>query len=824
MNPCQTRHTRSFTTGFSHFAASNLEETELSSDVASYIALLRNCVNTRALWNGICVHHHIVKDGLDHILPLCNALLQMYGTCNSVDMASSLFMDMPSKDHQSWNHMIRAYTRQGQGDDASLAFSRMQEEGIMPNSHIYSSLLTAASGEVFRYEGMRVHVRIASSGGLDDVYVGTALVGMYGKCGCLKDVENVFYQMQNHDVALWNTMIALYVQHEHGDDALGLVYKMSMEGTLPTDVTFLSILNACDTPSAVKQIHLNMLFHDCREDAIVKTAFLNVYGKMGLLDKASRVFGDIHERDTVCWNAIVGAYAQNDEGATAIQLFQRMCQEASLWDKYSFCNALCSCADKEALMEGKRVHASLFTLRYDSDLIMGNALVNMYGKCGDARNAWGMFCSSGHRDVVSWNIIIAACIQRDGEVSGYQLFEQMIQEGVLPNNITMESMVEICSEEGGTCECVLAVVFAMGLHLDTAVGNALVNAYGRWGRLKEAQILVEGIPRKDRCTYINFLLACASKGVCIEGQAMHAEVVTTGFDSMLPVATALIAMYGKALCVEEAWITFIRLTERDVILWTAMISALLYNKQAKKALHLFERMQQEGMKPDKVTTVSILDACADDVALAAGRAMHDHVMMRALESDLLLGTALLNMYGRCGMLEDACRVFKDLSEHDIVTWSVIVAAHAQQGHAKEAQKLLEQMKEVGIEPNEVTFIGILNACSHSGMVDEGRQWFRSMKRTYGVVPVVDHYNCMIDLLSRAGLMEEAEALVKEMPLTPTSTTWTTLLGSCRGQFDTHRGGLAAESVFELAPDKVSPYVALSNIYSVAGQQADTVVK
>ncbi|KAI5058617.1 hypothetical protein GOP47_0026787 [Adiantum capillus-veneris] len=659
MNLCQTRHTRRFTTGFSHFAASHLQEAGLSSDVATYTSLLRNYANTRALWNGMCVHHHIVKDGLDHILPLCNALLQVYGTCNTIDMASALFSHMPPKDHHSWNHMIRAYARQGLGNDASLAFCRMQEEGIMPNSHIYSSLLTATSEGVGLHDGMRVHVRIASSGGLDDEYVGTALVSMYGKCGCLKDVENIFSQMQKHDVTLWNIMIALYVQHERTHDALELFYKMSMEGTLPTDVTFLSILNACDTPSAVKHIHLNMLFHKCREDAIVRTAFLNVYGKMGLLDKASRVFVDISERDTVCWNTIVGAYAQNGEGATAIELFQRMCQEASIWDKFSFCTALCSCANGEALAEGKRVHASLCVHGYDLELIMGNALVNMYGKCGDAKNAWRIFCGSGDRDVVSWNVMIAACTQKNEEISGHQLFEQMIQEGVLPNNITMGSMVETCSKEGTNkrnCERLLAAVFATGLHLDTAVGNALVNAYGSWGRLKEAQILVQEIPRKDRCTYINFLLACASKEVCKEGQAMHAEVVATGLDSMLPVATALIAMYGKASHVEDAWITFIRLTEQDVILWTAMISAFLYNKQAKDALQLFEKMQQEGMKPDKVTIVSILDACADDVALAAGRAMHDHIMMRALECDLLLGTALLNMYGRCGMLEDACKL------------------------------------------------------------------------------------------------------------------------------------------------------------------------
>lgn len=818
MNPCATYQTRRFTTSLVHVVESHTEAAVL--DVAAYTSLLQNCDNFKALYDGMCIHHHIVKDGFDDILPLNNRLLQMYGKCSSVEMAKGLFAQMPTKDTYTWNYMIRAHTRQGQCKEAFFLFRRMHEEGLVPNSYIFSSLLSANTGEVGLYEGKQVHVQVASSGCIDDVFVGTALVGMYGSCGHVENAECVFVQMQKQDVTLWNTMIALYIEHGVPEDALRLYNKMYIEGMFPTDVTFLSILDACKTPTEGKQIHLNVLYHECKEDAIVGTAFLNMYGKLGLLDKAHRIFDDIYERDVVCWNAMVGVHAQNGENTAAIQLFQRMCQEAVVWDKYTFCSALSSCANEGALAEGKRVHTFLCARGFDSDTMMGNALVNMYGKSSDLNNSWSLFCSLRDRDVISWNVIIAVHVQHSSERSGLQLFEQMHQEGALPNNVTFGSILEMCGNQATKRigEQLHARVFSMGLHLDTAVGNALVNVYGNWGRLKEAQILVEELPKKDGTTYVNFLLTCASKGVLEEGQKMHAMIVAVGFDSMLAVTTAIVAMYGKTSCVDEAWMSFVKLSDRDVVLWTAIIAAFLYNGQAKDALRLFEEMQREGMKADKVTLVSILDACADDVALAEGRRMHDHIMINAFETDLVVGTALLNMYGRCGMLEDACRVFRDLPGRDIIAWTVIVTVHAQQGNAKEAQRLLDQMREEGMAPNEVTFISILNACSHSGLVDEGRQWFRSMKTMYGIIPVVDHYNCMIDLLARAGLMEEAEALVKEMPMTPTSTTWTTLLGACRDQFDTERGDLAAENVFELAPDKISPYIALSNIHTAAGRE------
>jgi pentatricopeptide repeat protein len=226
-------------------------------------------------------------------------------------------------------------------------------------------------------------------------------------------------------------------------------------------------------------------------------------------------------------------------------------------------------------------------------------------------------------------------------------------------------------------------------------------------------------------------------------------------------------------------------------------------------------MKMDGLEADKITLVNILDACIDEAGLAEGRRVHKHIIVSSFEADIVVGTALLNMYGKCGALEDACRVFDNhLLHRDTIAWTIMISTYAQHGRVKESLGLLKKMRdEEGIEPNEITFISVLNACSHSGLVDEGRQCFASMKEC-GIMPGVDHYNCMLDLLTRAGMLDEAESLINEMPITPGSVGWTTILGGCRDRFDAPRGERAAGNVLEMDPVNVlPPYVTLSNIYS-----------
>eukprot|EP00250_Pteridium_aquilinum_P017549 c23686_g11_i4 orf=3-908(-) len=302
MNPYATPQIRRLSAGLPHIAAAsrthlNLscshQETCLLPDVAAYTSLLQNCDCFKGLSDGMCIHHHIVKNGLDHVLPLSNRLLQMYGRCSSVEMAKILFVQMPKKDTYSWNYMIRAHTRQGQCKDAFFLFRRMQEEGLVPNSYIFSSLLSANNDEVGLHEGKQVHVQVAGSGCSDDVFVGTALVGMYAKWGALAKAQAVFDDLPARDVTLWNALIAGYVQNEFGDEALCRFGQMRKERFSPDAVTFLCILKACGTIGAAKkgeEIHAKVSRQGLLEKhTVLCTALVDMYGKCGELAKAQEV-------------------------------------------------------------------------------------------------------------------------------------------------------------------------------------------------------------------------------------------------------------------------------------------------------------------------------------------------------------------------------------------------------------------------------------------------------------------------------------------------------------------------------------------------------
>lgn len=237
-------------------------------------------------------------------------------------------------------------------------------------------------------------------------------------------------------------------------------------------------------------------------------------------------------------------------------------------------------------------------------------------------------------------------------------------------------------------------------------------------------------------------------------------------------------------------------------------------------------MRQDNVKPNKITYVSTLDACATSAALAEGKLIHCLVVESGMEADVVIGNSLINMYAKCGKVDEALLLFDELPERDIVSWTAIIAAYAYRGKGKESLHLLRKMNGTGINPDDITFVNVLSACSHAGLVDEGFQFFYSMSADYKVSPTVQHFRIMIDMLGRAGRLEEAEAFVNKLPPAGTVIAWITLLGACRIHGNVEKGKCAAEHILELDPQHVAGYVVLSNIYATAGkfEEADKVRK
>lgn len=422
-------------------------------------------------------------------------------------------------------------------------------------------------------------------------------------------------------------------------------------------------------------------------------------------------------------------------------------------DQVTFLSVVDACTSLGSLAEGQNIHTGITNSEFKTDVRVGTALVNMYGKCGSLDKARSVFDKTTERDVVLWSAMISACAQNDYGEEALELFLQMQIEGLKPDMIT--------------CVCALG--------------------------------------------------ACGSIGALTEGQGIHASIIKNKDESNLIVGNTLITMYGKCGSLVDARSVFTEIPRRDCVSWNGMIAACIQNDNSKVALELFVQMQAEGTNPDKVTFIGILSASASLATLGEAQEVHTTIVHCGFEADVFVGSALVSMYGKCGSPDDAWTVFDKIHHRNVVSWNAMIAAYAQNGHGKKALKLYNEMLSEGIKPDEITFIHIIAACSHTGLTDAGKYYFASMMRDHGLKPLVDHYECMIDLLGRAGQLTEAEEMITGMPAEYVTAAWLNMLSVCRTHGDVERGVHAAHQVLKLDPKKLSPYVLLSNIHAAAGR-------
>ncbi len=283
------------------------------------------------------------------------------------------------------------------------------------------------------------------------------------------------------------------------------------------------------------------------------------------------------------------------------------------------------------------------------------------------------------------------------------------------------------------------------------------------------------------------------------------------------VGNSLVDMYVKCGSMEDAWRLFNKMPIRTVVAWSALILGHVKCGQGEKALELFRQMQLEGLEPDPVTFVRVLNACASVAALEEGRCVEEQIIQSCCEYDVFVGYSLVDMYAKCGSIDDAFRVFNELPTRDIVSWNAMLGGYAMHGHAKEAIGRVQQMCEDGLEIDNVTFVSLLSACSHAGLVDEGLHYLESMSIVYSIPAKLEHYSCTVDLLGRAGHLDDAQDLIKMMPYEPSGSVWKALLGACRIHGNVEMGECIAKKVLELDPGNSAGYVPLANIYAAAGK-------
>ncbi|XP_057852255.2 pentatricopeptide repeat-containing protein At3g12770 [Cryptomeria japonica] len=793
------------------------------------------------------IHPHIVTTGLHYHVFLVTMYVLYRGFQNAHLLVDEI--PQPNVDVRPWNSMIREYARSGRGQEAIAVYHEMRIQ-VIPNKQTFVFVLEACGLQ----EGKCIHSHIHNYGLQWDLFVATALVGMYAKCGVIETARQVFDRIpvRERDVIAWNAMIAAHGKHGNVDEILSLVRRVPN----PTSVTIITLLSAFVDAGFLKHgklIHGYIIRVGFRTEVSVMNALIDMYAKLGCIQTALQMFDKLSEKakDVVSWSSMIAGFTQIGQPREALTLFFRMQQTAIQPNHVTLLNILPACAALGAL---QHIHSYIRKHGFKlDDGSLGSALLTMYAKCGRIDLAWKVFDTLLKKEPVTWNAMIAGYIQNGFVEEPLVLFHQMQLAGAKPDGVTLLGILPACSLQQG--QCIHGYSITRGFDSLTCVCNAVIDMYVKCGCLESARQLFDRMSKRDLVswntviagyaqngdlneflvlfhrlspggvmpnvvTLVSILPVCGDLKALVEGKGIHCYIIKKGFDVDVCVMTALVAMYAKCGDTETARQLFDKMSRRDLVSWNALMSGYVQNGHAGDALTLFNQLQAANVKPDSATVVIVLSACAHLGALQYGEGIHAYIIRSGLELHVSVGTAIIDMYGKCGCVDFSFKLFEKMCSRDAASWNAMIAAYGMNGYGENALALFSQMQQVGPMPNHITFICVLSACAHSGLVNEGWQYFDCMRHNYCITPRIEHYACMVDLLGRVGLLNEAHKFIINMPLEPSVSVWGALLFACRIHCNIELGEHVAKLLLELDSQNSGAYLLLSSIYSTTGRWDD----
>ncbi|KAL6188649.1 hypothetical protein ACLB2K_040040 [Fragaria x ananassa] len=523
--------------------------------------------------------------------------------------------------------------------------------------------------------------------------------------------------------------------------------------------------------------------------------------------------------------------------------------------------SLQACARYKSLQKGKQIHANMVTNGFLCSPLSITSLINMYSKCNQMDDTVSTFYYRFHDpNVFAYNAVIAGFTANGLARNAFEFYNRMRLTCVMPDKFTFPCVIRACCSIREVMK-IHSLVIKLGLELDVYVGSALVNTYLKFLLVKEAQKVFEELPSRDivlwnamvngfaqigrfdealvvfrtmseegvmpsRFTVTGVLSIFAMMGDFDHGRAIHAIALKMGYDSHFEVANALIDMYGKCKFTEDALDIFEMMVEKDIYSWNSIIAVHEQCGYHDETLRLFYRMLGAGILPDLVTITIVVPACSHLSALMHGREIHGYMIKNGVGkgdvnkedvNDVLMTNAIMDMYAKCGSMRNAYMVFDKMKNKDIASWNIMITGYGMHGNANETLDMFSRMCETQIEVDEVTLVGVLSACSHAGLVSEGRELLRQMRSKYGVIPTIEHYTCVVDMLGRAGHVVEAFELVQNMPIQANAVVWRALLAACRLHRNSDIAKVAAQKLMEIAPWHSGNYVLTCNIFVDTGQ-------
>ncbi|KAF6171687.1 hypothetical protein GIB67_007208 [Kingdonia uniflora] len=711
--------------------------------------------------------------------------------------------------------------------------------------------------------GRKVHDFISKNCN-NDFVISTRLITMYAMCGVPLESRFVFDHLERRNLYQWNALISGYTRNDLWGEAVLLFVELLVGENTPDNYTFPCVIKACGGLSCLvlgQAVHGMLIKLGLDSDMYACNSLIAMYGKCGCISDSVKVFDKIAVRNLVSWNAMICGFSENGLKEESFIAFREVLMgEGDLRpDVATLVTILPVCASDGELDMGMVIHGLAVRLGLDHEVMVNNALIDMYVKCGCISDARILFDKSVSKNEVSWNVMING-YSREGDVYGtFCLLREMQMEGetMRANAITILNVLPVCLEQSQlrSLKELYGYTFRNGFEYDEMVANAFVAAYAKCGAFTSASNVFYGMEIKtvsswnaliggyaqngdprmamesfvemtslgldpDWFTIGSLLLACSHLKSLNDGKVIHGFVVRNGLGVDSFIGISLLSLYIRCGEPLHARIVFDGMEERNLVSWNAMIAGYSQNELPNSVIDLFCKMQQDRIQPSEIAIMSMFTACAQLSALRIGKEVHCFALKENFVEYDFVSSSIIDMYAKSGCIEHSRRVFDKLSFKDLVSWTVMITGYGIHGRGEKAIELFEKMKREGFNPDGLTFIGLLMACSHAGLVEEGLKYFSGMLEEHNIEPKLEHFACMVDMLGRAGYLDYATRLIEEMTEEPDSGIWGALLSACRIHSDMDLGEKVSKKLLELDPNQAENYVLVSNLFAGSGRWDD----
>lgn len=813
----------------------NLRGLTLGETKAAHALLLKTCV----------LHSNIYT---------ANNLIVGYSECSRMDYAFKLFDEIPMWNVVAWNLIILGSNKNFLYEDSWRVFCQMHNVGVGMDEFTYSSILSACAALEHVARAAQVHGLVTKNGFFLNDYVRAAMINLFAMCGKVGDALMVLYDVHCDNVVCWNAVVSGAVKNKENQVALDVFTQMCRRTSLmPNASTLMSALTAC---AAAEELELGQSVHGrvikigADEDVFLGSAILNVYAKCGVMFDAIKQFKLMPIRNVVSWTTVISGFVQKGDSGSAFQVLKEMQRMGEEINSFTASSVLSACDAPDMFEEASQIHCWGLKIGLYSDPAVKASLINTYSKVGSVNLSEIVFAETQDLQEVSvYTNMISAFAQSRNYEKTIILLREMIRKGIRHDKYGISSILSIM-ESLTLGRQVHGYALKLGLVAEVSVGCSILIMYSKCGNLEESLKAFEHIEKKDSAAWTSMIAglvengcpdkaiklfkkmgldesirdekslaavlnACSSLPSLKLGREIHAFALQCGFGEGSFISDALMNMYSKCGDLSSSKSVFLTMPFKDEVSWSTLILGFCQTGHIEDALRLLHHYRLCSVSVDSFTISSILGALSTSSNSNIGTQLHTYTIKAGSESDSSIGSSLILMYSKCGNIDDCDKVFERIKVPDLVCWTTMITSYAHHGKGHEALQLFERMKRSKIKPDAVTFSGVLSACSHTGLIEEGYFHLNSMMREYGIEPGPKHYACMVSLFGRAGRLKEAERFISSMPIKPDIFVWETLLACCKMHGNHELGKVAAEKIMELGPCDAATYVSVSNLYAEA---------